>query len=203
MGRATAGTSPVAGIVLAAGSSVRMGRNKLLLEIGGETVLRRAVRCALDAGLSPVLVVLGPEPERAAAELSGLGATAIVNPDHALGQHVSLRRGIEAVPAAAEAVLVLLADMPFVTPEMASELARRYRDARPRLVVSRYGAATAPPTLYDRSLFPDFTGDACGRDVVKLHWEEALVLDWPPDSLLDLDDEGDYRRALGRLGGPA
>src|SRR5262245_63441428 len=63
------GVERVAGVVLAAGSSSRMGHNKLLLELGGETVVHRAARNAIEAGLDPVVVVLGHEAERVQAEL--------------------------------------------------------------------------------------------------------------------------------------
>ena len=88
----------VAGVVLAAGSSSRLGTNKLLLEVGGSTVLRRSVASALAAGLDPVLVVLGHELDRALAELCGLDVRPIPNPDHAAGINTSLRAGIRAVP---------------------------------------------------------------------------------------------------------
>ena len=63
-GRALIASDQVAGVVLAAGLSTRMGRNKLLLELGGEPVVARAVRGARDAGLDPVLLVVGHEAER-------------------------------------------------------------------------------------------------------------------------------------------
>ena len=64
----------VAGVVLAAGASRRMGRNKMLLELEGEPLVRRAARRALEAGLTPVVVVLGHEADRARAALAGLRA---------------------------------------------------------------------------------------------------------------------------------
>ena len=54
----------VAGVVLAAGLSTRMGTNKMLLEVGGRTLVQRAVSTAIAAGLDPVLVVVGHERDR-------------------------------------------------------------------------------------------------------------------------------------------
>ena len=71
----------VAAVVLAAGSSTRMGRNKLLLDLGGETLIRRAVRAAVGAGVDQVVVVLGHEEPRVRAELEGLPCTPVVNAD--------------------------------------------------------------------------------------------------------------------------
>src|SRR5919106_2111206 len=91
-------SGPIAGIVLAAGDSSRMGTNKLLLRFGEETVLRRSVRCAIAAGLDPVLVVLGHEAERVRSELDGLFCRALINLEWARGMNASLRAGIAAVP---------------------------------------------------------------------------------------------------------
>lgn len=190
----------IAGVLLAAGSSRRMGRDKLYLELEGETLLRRAVRRAIEAGLDPVLVVTGPDPERAERELAGQPVHLVANPAHQQGQSTSLRAGLEQVPASAAGALVVLADMPFVTTAMMRAIVRLYREERPRLIASRYGEVTAPPTLYDRSLFGEFTEGRCGRHVVKRHVHEAAIVDWPKECLADLDVEDDYERARERLG---
>ena len=62
----------IAGVILAAGASRRMGKNKMLLELEGESLIRRATKRALGAGLSPVVVVIGHEAERLRAELRDL-----------------------------------------------------------------------------------------------------------------------------------
>ena len=87
----------VAGVVLAAGLSTRMGRNKLLLEVGGEPVVGRAVRSARDAGLDPVLVVVGHEADRVRAAIADLPVTTVTNPEPARGIHTSLRVGFQAL----------------------------------------------------------------------------------------------------------
>lgn len=189
--------SPAAGILLAAGTSSRMGRNKLLLELDGESVLRRAARQALAAGLSPLVVVLGHEAERTAAELAGLPCQTVVNPDPTRGMHSSLKLGLGALPDAVPAAIVVLADMPFVTAEMIAALAERHRETEAPLVVSEYEGVHAPPTLYDRRLFGELLAvpdEGCGRQVVKRHRGEAEVLAWPAAALADLDVPEDYAR---------
>jgi molybdenum cofactor cytidylyltransferase len=190
-------TGPVAGILLAAGTSSRMGSNKLLFELEGEGVLRRAARQALAGGLSPLLVVLGHEAERARPELEGLACQVVINPDYEKGINSSLKAGVAALPAEAYAAMVMLADMPFVTPEMIAALIARYRASEAPLVISDYEGVNAPPMLYDRSLFGELlvmTGEGCGRQVVKRHREEAEVLSWPAAALSDLDVPEDYER---------
>lgn len=193
---------PVAGVVLAAGVSTRMGRNKLLLRLGGESLLKRAVRLCVASGLDPVVVVLGHEAERALRELSGLDCQPVLNPDYARGMNGSLRVGIEAVPARARAAVVLLADMPFVTARMVSTLVERYRESAAALVVSDYAGVQAPPTLYDRSLFAELgvpEGEGCGRRVVARHRSEAATVAWPAAALTDLDRPEDYERVRAEL----
>jgi molybdenum cofactor cytidylyltransferase len=184
----------VAAVVLAAGSSQRMGRNKLLLDVGGETLVRRAVRAAIDGGADEVIVVLGHEADRVRDELTGLSCETVVNPDHAEGAGTSVRTGVRRAEAA-DALIVVLADMPFVTAQMIRTLVERYRATRAPLVVSHYGDVQAPPTLYDRALFAELLqipGERCAKQVVKRHAGEAEVVAWPEDALRDIDVPADY-----------
>ncbi|MGH9367853.1 MAG: nucleotidyltransferase family protein [Thermoanaerobaculia bacterium] len=193
---------PVAGVVLAAGASTRMGRNKLFLRLDGESLLRRAVGRAAAAGLDPVLVVVGHEADRAVAELSGLPCRTAVNPDYESGLSSSIRVGLAAVPAEACAAIVLLADMPFVTDRMIASLVERYRGSSAPLVVSDYAGVQAPPTLYDRSLFGELgeiEGEGCGRRVARRHASEATALAWPAAALTDLDRPEDYEKVKSEL----
>ena len=204
--------SDVAAIVLAAGASVRMGRNKLLLELGGESVVRRAARMTVDAGMDPVVVVTGHERAAVEAELHGIGCRTVFNAEHAMGQHTSVSAGIAGLggeggrdagagrdsPGVCAAAVVVLADMPFVTADMLRAVTGHYRETGALLVLSRYGGATiAPPMLYDRSLFGELLrmDRRCGREVVRRHRAEAAVVDWPADALRDLDSTEDYEHA--------
>src|SRR5512137_2464873 len=137
----------IAGILLAAGSATRMGRNKLLLELAGEPLARRAARRALEAGLAPLLVVLGHEAELVREALSGLPCRFVQNQDWSQGQSTSLSAGAAAVPPDAEAAVVLLADMPFVDGTAIRAVVARWRETGAPLVACRYGDVPAPPTL--------------------------------------------------------
>ena len=188
----------VAGVVLAAGASRRMGRNKMLLELEGESLVRRAARRALEAGLSPVVMVLGHEAERVRAELAGLPCDCAINPDYTGRTSGSLHRGLERLPADVEAAVVLLADMVLVTRQMLEGLVAAARRSAAPLFVSRYGDVTAPPLLFRRSLFGElmaWTGEGCGKAVVQRHKAEAHYLDWPSAALTDVDTPEDFTAA--------
>jgi molybdenum cofactor cytidylyltransferase len=185
----------VAGVVLAAGSSTRMGQNKLLLRLEGESLVARAAKRAVAAGLDPVIVVLGHEAPLVEEALSGVVCRIVVNADHASGQGSSFRAGIASVPETCAAAIVLLADMPHVTAEMIEAVVRRGSETGAALVVSEYGGVHAPPTLYGRTLFPEIvSGRGCGKDVVGRHRDAAAVVSWPGDRLADLDSPADLER---------
>lgn len=192
----------VAGVVLAAGSSSRMGGNKLLLELDGESVVRRAVRAALAAGLDAVLVVLGHDADRVSLELADLPCRDVRNADHVLGPGTSIRAGVAAAPSEAEAIVFTLADMPFVTASTIRAVVETYRAGAARVVVCRYGATEAPPTLFDRSLFPELAAieaDRGARQIARRHEGEAARVEWPGEDGLDLDVAADYECARARL----
>jgi molybdenum cofactor cytidylyltransferase len=192
----------VAGVVLAAGLSTRMGQNKLLLEIDGEPLLARAVRCARDAGLDPVVVVVGHEADRVTPVLADRSCTVVFNPSYEGGQYTSLAAGFRAVGEHVDAAVVVLPDMPLVTPGMIATLVERHRDSGAGIVVSDYGGVEAPPTLYDRALFEELRAAerGCGRRIVARHRDQVVSVAWPPDALTDLDRPEDVDRVRALSG---
>ncbi len=190
--------SRVAGVILAAGASRRMGQNKMLLRLEGESLVRRAARRALGAGLSPVVVVLGHEAEQARAELSGLPCDVALNPDFTGPTSGSLHKGLERLDAEVAAAVVMLADMVLVTEQMLAAIVAAARGSAAPLVVSRYGDVTAPPLLFRRALFDEllaWTGEGCGKPIVQRHRDEALFMDWPAMFLNDVDTPQDFQAA--------
>ena len=187
----------VAGLILAAGESRRMGFPKALLRYREQTFLDRlaglfAVRC------SPVIVVLGAEAERIRAG-GHSAATFIVNPDWARGQTTSMQCGLGAVPPHADGVLFTLVDHPAIAPATIDALLVEPCAALVR--VPRYHGRRGHPIWFSRELIPEFlalseTGAA--RDVVRGHAAQTQVLDVDdPGILADIDDPEAYRGLTG------
>lgn len=195
----------VAGVVLAAGTSTRMGQNKLFMELAGETLVRRIVGRVSKAAVDPLIVVLGYQAERVQEALVGIPYRPVLNPDYPRGVNSSLRTGIQAVSETpVRAAVVVLADMPFVTTAMIETLIDRYRRSDAPLVISDYGGVNAPPMLYDRSLFGELAaseGQGCGKHVVKRHRHEAESASWPVEALADVDAPEDYHRVKAAVEG--
>jgi molybdenum cofactor cytidylyltransferase len=187
-----------AGIVLAAGASRRMGTNKLLLVYEGELLVRRACRRALEAGLDPVIVVLGHEADQVRAALDGLNCVFAVSLDVGGPMSGSLHAGFANLPSGTGAAVVILADMPHVTSDMLRALMQAAEETKVPLIVSDYEGIHAPPILFGRPLFPELQaseGEGVGRSVIQRHLGECKVMQWVPDALTDIDTPEQLTRA--------
>ncbi len=185
----------VAAIVLAAGASTRMGRNKLLLPVEGEAMVHRTVRRVRDAGCDPVIVVTGHDAELVRGALRTLEVSFATSPAPTGPTSASLHAGLHAMPADVDAALVMLADMVQVTTPMLRALIDAAATGSEPLGVSRYGDVLAPPLLFRRALWPELLawhGEGCGKAVVRAHEAEARMHDWPEPALQDVDTPADY-----------
>ncbi|MDQ7028711.1 MAG: selenium cofactor biosynthesis protein YqeC [Ardenticatenia bacterium] len=135
----------VAGIVLAAGMATRFGAPKQLLPWKGTAMVDHVAGVAVEAGLSPVIVVIGHEADRVGKAVASRPVRVVVNPDYAKGQSTSVRRGIEAVPASCGAAIFLLADQPSITPQVIRRLVQAHRETLAPIVAPTYAGRRATP----------------------------------------------------------
>lgn len=186
-------------ILLAAGRGTRFGMEpKLLQALGGQPLVRHVAEAALGSGLGPVVAVLGAHADRFGAALDGLDLVRVTNPDYAQGLSTSLRAGLAAFPAEVAAVLVLLGDMPRVTPQHLTGLAEAFREAdpAPSAVVPVHGGQRGNPVLLNRSrlgpALATLTGDqGAGRllagrtDVLEIAMDVGVTQDVDTPAGLD------------------
>lgn len=187
----------VAALVLAAGQSARMGgTNKLLQEVDGVPLLLRAVNAALASAASSVTVVLGHEAERAEALLAGRRVHVVRNPDFAQGMSTSLAAGIAALPAEAEAAVVLLADMPRVNAAHVDRLIAAFDVQRPAIVVPMHGGRRGNPILWPREFFAEMravSGDKGARALLERHAARIATVELDAAIHADVDSPDDLR----------
>ncbi|MGC2636045.1 MAG: nucleotidyltransferase family protein [Acidobacteriaceae bacterium] len=189
--RSIRGEARIAAVVLAAGASRRLGEPKQLIEIEGESLVRRSARLAVEAGCGPVFVVLGFAAERMQAELAGLAVDVVVNADWAEGMGASLRRGVRAAAARPEVdgALAMVCDQPRLTAEHLGKLIQEHREAGSAVTASGYGGGAGVPAVFARSLFGellDLQGDRGARGVIEAHAEETHTIAWP-EGEIDID----------------
>lgn len=202
---------PIAGIILAAGESKRFGKPKQLLEWRGQPFVRAVAQTALQAGLSPVVVVTGANAENVEAALAGLEVLMARNDNWHSGQGTSVREGIQALlspppslrDTSSEGVNVggavfLLADQPQVTGTVIQALREKHAEGLYPIVAPLVMDRRGNPVLFDRATFSDLLnieGDSGGRAIFHKHRVEYLP--WHDDSLLlDVDTPEQYERLL-------
>lgn len=182
----------VAAILLAAGRSERFGTDKLLAMIAGEPVAVRAARALLSIG-PQWRIAICRQGSPLTNPLETLGFEIALNPDPTRGLSSSLALGIErAAKAGADAALVALADMPFVTGRHLSSLLDGFELDGAPIVASTRGASPMPPALFDRRYFPQLVagrGDVGARDLLT----GARLVAGDPDELADIDRPQDMR----------
>lgn len=192
---AAAQVTAIAGLILAAGASRRMGVPKANLDYRGETFLNRLIRILGEVS-SPVVVVLGPDagPIR---ETITRPAEFVVNPEPERGQLTSLQCGLRAIPAAARAVMFTPLDYPAVEPSTVHSLADAWRPDVP-LILPRHAGRRGHPVLLGAGLIPEFLAlpeSATARDVVRRHAAQYVDVD-DAGVVTDVDTPEDYRRLL-------
>jgi molybdenum cofactor cytidylyltransferase len=188
----------VAAVILAAGGSTRLGQPKALLDYFGRPFVRQAVHTALQAGLSPVVVVTGAVRDEIDAALSGLGVTQVHNPHWRSGMSSSLQTGLAALPTGCGAVVFMLADQPQVPVGLLTRLVETHRGALVRIAAPRVEGRRTNPVLFDRSTFADLMelqGDVGGRVLFSKY--PVSWIEWADDRLLmDVDTPEDYVNLL-------
>jgi molybdenum cofactor cytidylyltransferase len=190
-----------AAIVLAAGRSVRMGTQKLLLPIGDRPVITRIVEELLASPVDQIIVVVGAEEQRIREALNERAVTIIRNPAEHGDMLSSVRCGLRALPEACEAILVVLGDQPGLTRGLVTELIRAFRSRGRRIVVPVCAGRRGHPLLFAASLKGEVLVkyDGVGLQGL-LETHAAEVLECPvasPAMLEDMDTPEDYERLKG------
>ena len=185
----------ISGLVLGAGASQRFGPPKQLLPYRGTTMLGWVVDQAQRAsGLDEVVVVLGRAAHRVRARVD-LGAARVVeNPVFGEGCSSSYRAGIGALNSESAAIMIILGDLPGVTPEIIDRLAEAWREEQAPIALCSYQGSKGHPMIFARSMFPQLVnlhGDKAAWKLVDAN--ESLVqevrFDIPyPDDINTPDD---------------
>lgn len=186
----------VAGIVLAAGRSTRLGTPKQLIEFRGEPLVRRAARTLADAGVSMVLVVVGVEIAGIAEALHGLSfARMVVNERWQDGLASSLAAGVREVQrldSRAEGVLITTSDQPLVSDESLARLIDAFDDGA-RVVAAAYSGTIGVPAVIAAEHFDELLaveGDAGAGRWLRTKGDTVHRIEMP-EAAVDIDTAED------------
>jgi molybdenum cofactor cytidylyltransferase len=191
-------THVTAAIVLAAGSSSRMGggRHKLMLPLGARPVLTHVLEATLASQARPVIVVVGYQAEQVRALLAAYGdcddVSIVENPAYRQGMSTSLHTGVQLLLSSdykinmhgtattIDSALVLLGDQPLITPQVIDALIDARRRTGKRMIAPLIDGKRGNPILFAADLFPELlevSGDEGGRSVVERHRSEMATID--------------------------
>jgi molybdenum cofactor cytidylyltransferase len=193
----------IAGVILAAGESRRMGRDKALLTYRGKTFLKAIIDCLGLAGIDHVTVVLGHHAEMIRSAVDLAAVRVVVNRDYQRGQMSSLQLGLAAAAVdSPEGVLLCLVDHPAVSAELIANLKQHFESARPPVLIPTHAERRGHPILINQSLFSELlalpTEEPASTVIRKYRAVTHFVEVADPGILLDVDDPAAYQRFVER-----
>ncbi len=185
----------VAALLLAAGSSSRMGRPKALSRLGGKPLLAHSLDTLRASPVREIVVVLGSDAESIRKGVALAGTRVVLNAEFAEGMSSSIRAGLHAASGRADAFLIVLGDQPLVTAATIAGIIARYQTTHGPAIVPTFRGRRGNPVLFDRSLLPEMQairGDIGCRVVLSAHAAEVVefAVD-DPGILLDVDTPKD------------
>ena len=198
------GEGLVSAILLAAGLSSRFGEGaKQLAELEGTVLVRRAVAMLERAPVGEIVLIVGHRADEVRRAVEGTSARVVINESYETGLGSSLKTGVGALSSESSAVVVCLADQPFVTADLIGRIVSRHRSTGADVVASFSEGLVTPPVLFSSRLYGEMAGlrgDRGARFIIERHpgFEKVEV---EPGVLLDVDTQEDLRRARAALDG--
>ena len=191
----------ISAIILAAGESRRMGvKNKLLLPISGEVLIRNFVKSVCASNVAEVVVVVGHEAEKIEGVLQGQPVRFVENLRYMEGMTSSIQTGIQTASAESEGLMICLADQPFIETSDFNRLIHEFTDLfdskSSLIIVPVFKGQRGNPVLFScqfRDIILQHTDEGC-RDIVLKHPECVREVEMGNDNVLqDVDTPEDYK----------
>jgi molybdenum cofactor cytidylyltransferase len=189
----------IAILLLAAGSSSRLGRSKQLLSITGQPLLLKSVKAAIESGIKNITVVLGANEQAHREVITDAGVQVVVNTAWKKGMGNSLKVGLSYLlqqTPKAEAVITMVCDQPLINSDQLLKLIFQYESSESTIVASLYQGVAGVPVLFDRTLFSELLSMSDETGAKKILQEHPhLVKTVPfPGGEIDIDTDDDLKK---------
>ena len=188
-------------VILAAGSSSRLGRPKQLLELGGTTLLSHTITEAVHSNACSAVIVLGANGDLIANEIDGDIISIVKNKNWEEGMASSIRVGLDTLlnkTPSIEEVIFMVCDQPYISSLVLNDLISKHQQTGKPIVTSNYGEAIGPPALFHKSLFKELMqlkGDVGARKIIERHSNEVATVLFSKGSI-DIDTIEDYKSII-------
>ena len=188
-------------IILAAGQSKRMGKLKPLLRFNDRTFLGQIISVLKRSDADRITVVLGAEAEAVKKTVDLSGTNVVINKDYQKGQLSSLIAAIEKTPQETDAILICLADAPFITAEVVNKIISKFKETNNPIIVPVFNKKRGHPPLFSRSLFNELINapqEEGARYVLYSNEEKVLEVETSEGGILiGIDTPDDYKFHFG------
>ncbi len=187
----------VSAVLIAAGGSAHMGRSKLTLPLGDSTVIEQTLDNVLGADVAEVVLVVGSAVDPILKLIGDRAVRVVVNPDSRQGLSRSRAPGVAAASRQSDAVMVLLADQPFIDYATLDRLIQAFRAQNKGIVVPVFRGKRGHPVIFStwyQEILIGQVGDVGGRHLLVSYSEDVLEVEADSEAIfLDIDTEADYR----------
>jgi molybdenum cofactor cytidylyltransferase len=188
-------------IILAAGTSSRLGSPKQLLTYKGKNLLRHSVDEALETGCPSVFVVLGANSELLKKELKDKPVSILENKNWEEGMASSIRCGLETIANTIlrpDSIIFMVCDQPYVSSSLLLDLMKKKNETGKHIVASSYDDKIGTPALFHRSFFSalmELKGDKGARKLIADNPDKVAVVNFPK-GITDIDTKEDYEKLV-------
>jgi molybdenum cofactor cytidylyltransferase len=188
-------------IILAAGSSSRMGQSKQLLEIDNTSLLRKTVLSALACGVKNNYVVLGANAEAHKTTIADLPIQILINNEWNNGMGSSLKKGLSTATTVSPTLagaMILVCDQPMLTSQHLNNILEKHIASEKGIVASAYKETSGVPAFFSNAFFEKLNAldDQHGAKKIIEEYPEAVQSVDFPGGEIDLDKIEDYHQFL-------
>lgn len=183
-------------IILAAGMSTRMGRNKLTLSLKNKTIIEEVIHNCKESKANEIILVYKDKAVYEKGMFKNMKC--VFNKDYEKGQSTSVKAGLEYIDHESEGVLFVLGDMPFISSVVINRLIDEFKKNEKSIIVPTYEGKRGNPVLFHRKWIKDICnvkGDKGGRQIIELNSEKVKYVEFNDKYLnLDIDTINDYKK---------